>query len=102
MAAAARRKLVLLSVLLSFFIGGAKAACSSGCNLALASYYVWDQSTLTFISEVMNTSIQTILDYNHQISNPDSLQAYTRILVPFSRCDCINELEQLPCPQHSK
>ncbi|KAJ4970957.1 hypothetical protein NE237_004056 [Protea cynaroides] len=89
MAAAARRRLVLLSVLLSFFIGGAKASCSS-CNLALASYYVWDQSNLTIIEQVMYTPIQTILDYNHQLPNQDSLQAYTRIHILFSHCDCIN------------
>ncbi|KAJ4961035.1 hypothetical protein NE237_020945 [Protea cynaroides] len=62
MAAAVRRRLVFLSVLLSFFINGAKATCSSSCNLALASYYVWDQSNLTIIA----------------------------FCFPFSHCDCIN------------
>ncbi|XP_042520030.1 chitin elicitor receptor kinase 1-like [Macadamia integrifolia] len=79
------------SVLLLFFFVGAEAAvCSSGCDLALASYYVWVGSNLTFIAQVLNSSIPSIRSYNSQISDQDSVLSGTSVLVPFSNCDCIN------------
>ncbi|XP_043689469.1 chitin elicitor receptor kinase 1-like [Telopea speciosissima] len=77
------------SVLLLFFFVGAEAVCQP-CNLALASYYVWPGCNLTFISQVLNSSITSIRSYNPQINDKDSVQAYDNIIVPFSNCDCIN------------
>ncbi|KAE8684638.1 Chitin elicitor receptor kinase 1 [Hibiscus syriacus] len=92
--------LKLISVLL-FFISislfSVESRCSRGCDLALASYYVWQGANLTFISEVLNSSIvpfstlnfDPILIYNRQVPNKDSVQAFSRLNVPFP-CDCIN------------
>lgn len=59
-----------------------------GCDLALASFYVSQGSNLTFISQMTQTPIPTILSYNPLIPNQDSVQAGTRVNVPFS-CDCL-------------
>ncbi|KAK2988664.1 hypothetical protein RJ640_026091, partial [Escallonia rubra] len=66
-----------------------EARCTRGCDLALGSYYVWPQTNLTFISEVLDSTIPNILSYNPQVPNQDSVQSDIRISVPFS-CDCIN------------
>ncbi|KAK8541664.1 hypothetical protein V6N13_137742 [Hibiscus sabdariffa] len=74
-----------------------ESRCSRGCHLALASYYVWQGANLTFISEVLNSSLvpfstlnfDPILIYNRQVPNKDSVDAFTRLNVPFP-CDCIN------------
>ncbi|KAF5726461.1 Chitin elicitor receptor kinase 1 RLK1 putative isoform 2 [Tripterygium wilfordii] len=69
--------------------------CSKGCDLAFASYYVWPDSNLSFIVDVMESEIMPkddfdgLLIYNPQISNKDSVQSGIRIKVPFP-CDCIN------------
>lgn len=63
--------------------------------MALASYYVWQGSNLSFIAEVMQSSIlrltdfDTILSYNPQVPSKDSLPSFIRISIPFP-CDCIN------------
>lgn len=63
--------------------------------MALASYYVWQGSNLSFIAEVMQSSIlrltdfDTILSYNPQVLSKDSLPSFIRISIPFP-CDCIN------------
>lgn len=72
-------------LLLSF---RAKAKCKSGC-LALASYYVWDGSNLTYISFIFGQQIPGILKYNPQVNDSDIFLTGTRINVPFS-CDCLN------------
>ncbi|KAK8507730.1 hypothetical protein V6N12_074296 [Hibiscus sabdariffa] len=92
--------LKLISILLlfiSFSSISVESRCSRGCDLALASYYLWLGANLTFISEVLNSSLvpfstlnfDPILIYNRQVPNRDSVQAFTRINVPFP-CDCIN------------
>ncbi|KAK6141193.1 hypothetical protein DH2020_025076 [Rehmannia glutinosa] len=81
-----------------FFVGifvieifsAADGQCSRGCDLALASYYVWRESNLTFISQVTQTPIPRILSFNPQIPNQDSVEADTRVNVPFS-CDCLED-----------
>ena len=75
--------LVFISVCLTV-----ESKCSRGCDLALASYYVWPDSNLSFIAEVSSASIPDILSYNSEISNQDSVQSNIRINLPF-RCDCI-------------
>ncbi|KAG6787249.1 hypothetical protein POTOM_008888 [Populus tomentosa] len=82
----------LLLLLLCYSID---SKCSKGCDFALASYYVWQGSTLSFIAEVMQSSIlkptdfDTILRYNPQVPSKDSLPSFIRINIPFP-CDCIN------------
>ncbi|KAL3615274.1 Chitin elicitor receptor kinase [Castilleja foliolosa] len=76
-----------------FLIGIFSAAhgqCTRGCDVALGSYYVWRDSNLSFIAQVMETTIQHILDYNPEIPNQDSVIAGTRVNVPFS-CDCLED-----------
>jgi chitin elicitor receptor kinase 1 len=82
-------------VLLSVFCSIAESKCSKGCGLALASYYVWQFSNLTFIAEVMQSDLNitpdTIVSYNKQkIPNKDSVGQDIRINVPFP-CNCIND-----------
>ncbi|XP_061340784.1 chitin elicitor receptor kinase 1-like [Gastrolobium bilobum] len=59
------------------------------CNLALASYYIWEGSNLTYISNLFEKPTSEILKYNPNIKNPDVIQSQTRINVPFS-CECLN------------
>ncbi|XP_057463099.1 lysM domain receptor-like kinase 3 isoform X2 [Actinidia eriantha] len=66
-----------------------EAKCRNGCELALASYYVWEGSNLTYISNIFTQKVPKILQYNPGILNPDSLQGGSRIRVPFS-CECLN------------
>ncbi|GMI70951.1 chitin elicitor receptor kinase 1, LysM-containing receptor-like kinase 1 [Hibiscus trionum] len=64
---------------------------------ALASYYVWQDSNLTFISRVLQSPLvpysavnfDTILAYNPQVANKDNVEADSRLNVPFP-CECIN------------
>ncbi|KAI8009787.1 LysM domain receptor-like kinase 3 [Camellia lanceoleosa] len=83
-------KLGLFAIIISiFFCVPVESKCSKGCDLALASYYVWPESNLTFISAVMSDQISDILSYNPQIPNQDSVKSDIRINIPFP-CDCIN------------
>ena len=86
--------LVLLLVLFSVFSSIAESACSKGCDLALASYYVWNGSNLTFISQMLQSNLNivpnTIVSYNQlTIPNQDSVKDDIRVNVPFP-CDCID------------
>lgn len=81
--------LVLQVLLLSSFKAKAKAKCKSGCKLALASYYVWEGSNLSYISSIFDQEIPEILKYNPKLHNKDSIIAADRINVPFS-CECLN------------
>lgn len=49
---------------------------------------MWSQSNLSYLNQVTGVPIPTILSYNPQISNQDSVIAGTRTNIPF-RCDCI-------------
>jgi chitin elicitor receptor kinase 1 len=81
---------ILISVLVSVFCSIAESKCSKECDLALASYYVWKDSNLTFIAKVLQSDPDTIVSYNKQkIPNKDSVQQDIRINVPFP-CNCIN------------
>ncbi|XP_021822893.1 lysM domain receptor-like kinase 3 [Prunus avium] len=77
--------LVLLS--LCFTV---KSQCSRSCGLALAKYYVSSGFNLTYISQLMKTGIDTIVNYNPgTVPNTDSVLAGTRINIPFN-CECVN------------
>lgn len=80
--------LIFLLFLLLFMIK-AQARCRSGCDLALASYYIWEGSNLTYISNLFSKSASEILKYNPSVKSPDFIQSQTRINVPFS-CECLN------------
>ncbi|KAK7401248.1 hypothetical protein VNO78_12582 [Psophocarpus tetragonolobus] len=74
----------------------AESACSprQGCSLALASYYLWTGSNLTYISQIMASNVLTkpedIVSYNKDtVPNKDLVIADTRVNVPFP-CDCID------------
>ncbi|KAH7576708.1 hypothetical protein JRO89_XS01G0134300 [Xanthoceras sorbifolium] len=89
---------LVVVVLLSLGFVTVQSKCSTDCDRALASYYVWNGSNLTFIAETLKSSLvdpadlsfQSILSYNDQIANKDSVLADTRIEVPFP-CDCIED-----------
>ncbi|KAK4577214.1 hypothetical protein RGQ29_027642 [Quercus rubra] len=86
--------LVLMLLLVSVFSSIAESKCSKGCDLALASYYVWSGSNLTFIAQVLQSNLniipKTIVSYNKQtITNQDNVSAGVRVNVPFP-CGCIN------------
>lgn len=82
-------------VLIIFWVGGggvvvvesSECGGDDGCE-ALASYYAWNGATLTLIARVLSTTINNILDYNPQITNPDLIQMGSRVNVPFS-CGCL-------------
>jgi chitin elicitor receptor kinase 1 len=74
---------------LLFFSLKAHAKCKNGCHHALASYYVWQGSNLTYIGGIFDQRVPEILKYNPNITSPDIIIAGTRINVPFS-CDCLN------------
>lgn len=85
---------VLLPLLLFCVVLTAESACKEGCPLALGSYYMWQNSNLTYISQIMASSLLTTADdivlYNKDtIPNKDSVQAFIRVNVPFP-CDCID------------
>ncbi|KAK9924380.1 hypothetical protein M0R45_032750 [Rubus argutus] len=79
--------LVLLVVLSLCF--GAKSQCSKGCE-ALASYYVWEKTNLTFMGQIMQTTDVTIASYNKgTVPNQYSVLFGTRVNIPFT-CGCEN------------
>ncbi|XP_027343427.1 lysM domain receptor-like kinase 3 [Abrus precatorius] len=71
-----------------------ESKCTEGCPLALASYFLWRGSNLTYVSQIMASNVLTrpedIVSYNKDtVPNKDSIQALSRVNVPFP-CDCIN------------
>lgn len=66
-----------------------QAKCSTGCHLAIASYYVWRGTNLSYISDIFSQQVPEILKYNPKVLNTDSIDSGTRLNVPFS-CDCLN------------
>ncbi|XP_057441607.1 lysM domain receptor-like kinase 3 [Lotus japonicus] len=80
-----------LSFLLTLLSPFAESKCIKGCDLALASYYQWSGSNLTYISKIMESQIlskpQDIVTYNKGKRNFGVFS--TRVNVPFP-CDCIN------------
>ncbi|PIA36772.1 hypothetical protein AQUCO_03200032v1 [Aquilegia coerulea] len=83
------RKVELLFYVLFFLCIRAESTCRKGCGLAIASYYVWEGTNLTYISSIFGQSIDRIVQYNPNIPNSDSIQFDSRVNVPFS-CDCLN------------
>ena len=84
----------LVLVLMSVCCSIAESKCNKGCDLALASYYMWKDSNLTFIAQLfqskLNIDADTILSYNKKtINSKDSVQQGVRANVPFP-CDCID------------
>ncbi|KAJ1428710.1 LysM domain [Sesbania bispinosa] len=84
-----RKPLVLVLMFMLLIINRAQGRCWSGCNLALASYYLWEGTNLTYISKIFGKPISEILKYNPSVKIPDVIQSGTRINVPFS-CECLN------------
>ncbi|KAK9268010.1 hypothetical protein L1049_010449 [Liquidambar formosana] len=74
---------------LLFLCFKSEANCRTGCDLSYASYYVWEGSNLTYISNIFGRSITEILRYNPTVPNQDSIHSGSRINVPFS-CECLN------------
>nr|AAQ73158.1 LysM domain-containing receptor-like kinase 7 [Medicago truncatula] len=73
----------------------AESKCSKTCNIALASYYLQDDTNLTYVSNIMQSNLVTkpedIVSYNTDtITNKDFVQSFTRVNVPFP-CDCIHD-----------
>ncbi|XP_050904069.1 lysM domain receptor-like kinase 3 [Lathyrus oleraceus] len=73
----------------------AESKCSKTCDIALASYYLWFGSNLTYVSKIMQSNLVTkpedIVSYNTDtIKNKDLVLSDTRVNVPFP-CDCIND-----------
>ncbi|KAJ4703971.1 putative Receptor protein kinase [Melia azedarach] len=84
------QNLIIISITFHFLhLFQAQASCKTGCHLALASYYVWEGSNLSYISSIFGQQISEILLYNPEVPNPDSILSDSRINVPFS-CDCLN------------
>ncbi|KAI3898247.1 hypothetical protein MKX03_025814 [Papaver bracteatum] len=71
-------------------IGGVECQCTRGCGLALASYNVWEDSNITFISQLFGTTDQEILKYNPPDPTKDMIVAGERLSVPFT-CDCLEK-----------
>ncbi|KAK3016795.1 hypothetical protein RJ639_006061 [Escallonia herrerae] len=82
-----KSKCLLALVLLTTFWVRSNSSCRSTCD-ALASYYVWRGTNLTFISTVLSTTIPEIRSYNPTVTSQDLIVAGTRLNVPFS-CGCI-------------
>lgn len=83
----------LVLVLASVFCSTAESKCKKGCGLALASYYMWQDSNLTYIAEVLQSTLSitpdTIVSYNKgTVPNKDFVQQGIRVNVPFP-CNCI-------------
>nr|XP_033517695.1 chitin elicitor receptor kinase 1-like isoform X1 [Nicotiana tomentosiformis] len=83
--------IILILVYLSSIPLPVESKCNKGCDLALASFYIWRGTNLTYIAELFSiSSLQEIVDYNNNhIPNHDSIIAATRINIPFS-CDCLD------------
>nr|ASM47236.1 lysm-containing receptor kinase 3.2 [Parasponia rugosa] len=72
-----------------------ESKCSKGCDLALASFYVWPFSNLTLISDLFDKigqdGLDEIISYNRdKIPTKDFIESTIRINIPFP-CDiCVN------------
>ncbi|XP_034698419.1 lysM domain receptor-like kinase 3 isoform X2 [Vitis riparia] len=84
-----RFELMLVFSVLIFLSIGVESKCSRGCDLALASYNIWNGTTLSFIATAFSTSISEIQSFNPQINDIDLIIVDTRLNIPFS-CSCID------------
>ncbi|TVU00114.1 hypothetical protein EJB05_47984 [Eragrostis curvula] len=93
----------LLLLLLLAAAGWAAAAaagdgCSSGCDLALGSFYISPNQNVTNIASLFNIpNYRTLADYNRNYPNLDFIPAGASVNVYF-RCDCLS----LPNDPNSK
>lgn len=78
--------IILLLLLLSNLLFSCKAKCTTGCGLALASYYLSDGSNITYVSQLFGQPPQQIQRYN---PGQDTMRVGSRVHIPFS-CECIN------------
>lgn len=85
----ATRFAILAFQLVSIVCFGAEARCRHGCELAVASYYVWEASNLTYISTLFNRPVPEVQRYNPGVSGGDFVDVGTRVNVPFA-CGCLN------------
>lgn len=75
-----------------FFLLWARAEpkCARTCEAA-ASFYVTTNENLSYVAQLFSIQDRkTILPYNPQVTNEDSILAGSRLKVPFS-CDCLND-----------
>ncbi|KAF4382691.1 hypothetical protein F8388_015519 [Cannabis sativa] len=78
---------LLLLISLSFRV---KSKCPQSCDLAFASFYVWENSNLTLIADLFDTTPETIVRYNtDQVPNKDSIRSTIRIKIPFACDRCV-------------
>ncbi|XP_017220372.1 chitin elicitor receptor kinase 1 isoform X1 [Daucus carota subsp. sativus] len=78
-------KIILLLLPFCLFFS-CNATCTTGCSLALASYYLSNGSNLTYISQLFSQPPQLIQRYN---PGQDAMRVGSRVNIPFS-CECIN------------
>ncbi|XP_027772817.1 lysM domain receptor-like kinase 3 isoform X2 [Solanum pennellii] len=92
-----RRRSITILVLIYLFSNCTtcySTSCINGCDLALASFFIWPESNLPLINQLFdNISYSDILDWNTQITSTFILTE-SRVNVPF-RCDCLNNGEFL-------
>lgn len=89
-----RRRSIIILVLIYFFSNCTTCSCKSGCDLALASLFIWPEMNLPIISQLFdNVSYDDILAWNNHITST-FIASESRVNVPF-RCDCLNNGEFL-------
>ncbi|XP_006361893.1 chitin elicitor receptor kinase 1-like [Solanum tuberosum] len=89
-----RRRSIIILVLIYLFSNCTTCSCINGCDLALASLFIWPESDLPKISQLFdNMPSNDILDWNTEITSTFILTE-SRVNVPF-RCDCLNNGEFL-------
>ncbi|KAK4275993.1 hypothetical protein QN277_018997 [Acacia crassicarpa] len=86
--------LLLFLLIFSLFLNS-ESKCKKGCELALASYYIWPGLLdITNLPQIMNSpvlqTIQDIISYNKdQLLSENYVETEARVKVPFP-CDCID------------
>lgn len=81
-----KTKFILQFLVLLFMVTRIESSCKDKCT-ALASYRMWRNSNITFVSQIFSTTIPVIQSYNPQITNTDVVSEGSRVNVPFS-CAC--------------
>ncbi|THU56479.1 hypothetical protein C4D60_Mb11t17680 [Musa balbisiana] len=81
----------VLLIIASLLLGRSESSCQRSCNLALGSYYVTPNDNLSYIANLFNAaSANSLLPYNPNITNVNSVKSGSRVNVFFS-CDCLND-----------
>nr|XP_027062925.1 lysM domain receptor-like kinase 3 [Coffea arabica] len=82
--------LLFLVVSISLQTCQVNSQCSKGCDLALASYNVWQNLNPTIIAQLFSVPTSTLITWNPvSIPDKDTVIEGTRVNIPFP-CDCIN------------